>query len=269
MAFVALQSVRFDLLPRLGFSAKGLLYGVVGVLAFKAAVGDGGRITNSDGALRTIVSQPFGHTMLLVLAIGLFGYAAWRTFEGIVDTDRRGNNLKALAVRSSYVVRGVIHAYVGWKVLQLHSGASGRDRSQDQVVAETFTWPLGEWLVLLSGLGLLGFAGYQLYRGAAAKLGRNFDVEGLRRDVGEWAVVASRAGIAARGLVFAVVAWYLIQAGVTGRASRSADSAEAIRIVANWPDPLGSWLLAGVGAGLLFYGAFQVLNAKYRTIRTS
>ena len=77
-----------------------------------------------------------------------------------------------------------------------------------------------------------------------------------------------RAGIAARGIVFGVAAWYLIQAGMTGRASKTADTADAIRVVANWPEPLGSWLLGFVGAGLLAYGAFQVLNAKYRSIRT-
>jgi hypothetical protein len=160
----------------------------------------------------------------------------------------------------------VLHAYIGWKVLQLYRGFSASGDSQRTIVAETFTWPLGEWLVILAGLGLMGFAFYQIYRAATAKLGRRFDVEGLRRDIGGWAVAACRAGIAARGIVFMVVAWFLIQAGVTGRASQTADSAEAIRIVANWPEPLGSWLLAGVGAGLLAYGAFQALNAKYRAI---
>lgn len=267
MALVTSKSMRLDLLARLGFSSKGVLYGVVGLLAFLAAIGERGRITDADGALRAIVSQPFGRTMLLILAIGLFGYAAWRTTEGIVDNDGRGNDLKDLAVRASYVFRGLLHGYLGWKVLQLYRGVSVSGSSEEELVAATFTWPLGEWMVILGGLGLMGFAVYQLWRAATTKLGRHFDVEGLRRDIGEWAVAVCRAGIAARGLVFGVVAWYLIQAGITGRASKTADSADAIRIVANWPEPLGSWLLGSVGAGLLAYGVFQALNAKYRAIR--
>lgn len=255
-------------MARLGFSAKGVLYGVVGLLAFLAAIGEGGKITDSDGALRAIVSQPFGRTMLLVLAVGLFGYAAWRTLEGIVDSEGRGNEPKDLAVRASYVARGLLHGILGWKVLQLYRGVSTGGTSEQELVAETFTWPLGEWMVILCGLGLLGFAVYQLFRAATTKLGRQFDCDGLRRDLGEWAVTVSRVGIAARGIVFGVIAWFLIQAGATGRASKTADSADAIRIVADWPEPLGSWLLAGVGAGLLAYGVFQALNAKYRTIRT-
>ncbi|HUR19173.1 MAG TPA: DUF1206 domain-containing protein [Vicinamibacterales bacterium] len=260
--------LRLDFFARLGYSAKGVLYGVVGLLAFQAAIGAGGRITDSDGALRTIVRQPFGHTLLLILAIGLFGYAAWRMVEGIFNSEGRGKELKDLAVRGSYVARGLLHALLGWKVLQLYRGFSSRGNSQESLVAETFTWPLGEWMVILGGLGLFGFAVYQIFRAATTQLGRHFDVEGLRRDIGGWAVGVCRAGLAARGIVFVIVAWYLVQAGITGRASQTADSADAIRIVANWPEPIGSWLLGGVGIGLLAYGAFQALNAKYRAIRT-
>lgn len=257
------------LLARLGFTTKGILYGTVGVLAFLAAIGEGGRITNSNGALREIVSQPFGHAMLLILAAGLFGYAVWRTIEGFADTDGLGNDLKGLAVRASYIARGVLHGYFGWKVVQLYRGVSAASRnSTAKLVSETFTWPFGKWMVILSGLGLMGFAVYQLFRAAETKLGHHFDLEGLRHDLGTWAIAVCRAGIAARGIVFGVVGWYLIQAGITGRASKTADSAEAIRLVANWPEPLGSWILAAVGAGLLAYGVFQGLNAKYRTIRT-
>lgn len=266
MAFMNSKSL--DVLARVGFAGKGFLYGVIGLLAFLAAIGEGGKVTGSEGALLEIMSKPFGHILLLVLAIGLFGYATWRVLEGIVDSERRGTEPKDLAVRASYVVRGLLHGYLGWKVLQLYRGSSVEGSSQEEVVAETFTWPLGEWMVILCGIGLMGFAAYQLYRAATAKLGRHFDVDALRRDLGGWAVAICRVGLAARGIVFGVVGWYLIKAGMSGRASKSADSAEAIRLAADWPEPLGSWILAGVGAGLLAYGVFQALNAKYRSIRT-
>jgi hypothetical protein len=157
--------------------------------------------------------------------------------------------------------------YLGWKVLQLYRGISvGGRNSEDELVAKTFTWPLGEWMVILSGLALIGFAVYQIVRSATKNLGQHFDMKRLRRDLGEWAVAICRVGIAARGIVFGVIGWYLVQAGITGRSSKTAGSAEAIRIAASWPEPLGSWILAAVGAGLLAYGIFQALNAKYRTI---
>ncbi len=78
-----MNSQSLDLLARLGFAGKGCLYGVIGLLAFLAAIGEGGRITGADGALRAILSQPFGHALLLVLGIGMFGYAAWRMAYGV------------------------------------------------------------------------------------------------------------------------------------------------------------------------------------------
>jgi len=266
---VATPSHGLDRLARLGFAAKGLLYATVGFLAFQAAAGIGGRITDSDGALNAILRQPFGRTLLLVLAIGLFGYATWRTLQGLVDYEHRGSDLKGLALRGSFVARGALHAFVGWKVFQLYRGLSvGGRNAEDRLVAATFAWPLGEWLVVLAGLGLLGYAAYQVFRAVKTKLGRHFDIERMRRELGEWAVMASRAGLAARGVVFAVIAWHAIRAGITQRAGDAAGTAEAIRVVANWQEPVGSWMLAGIGAGLVAYGAFQALNARYRQIRT-
>jgi hypothetical protein len=266
---VAAVSHPLHLVARLGFAAKGLIYATVGLLAFQAAAGMGGRITDSDGALRAILRQPFGHTLLLVLAIGLFGYAAWRTVQGLVDSERRGKDVKGLALRASFVARGALHAFVGWKVLQLYRGlAIGAGRTEDRLVAATFTWPLGDWVVVLGGLGLMGFAIYQCYRAVKTKLGKHFNLGGLRRDLGEWAVHASRIGLAARGAVFAIIAWYLIRAGMTRRAGDAAGTADAIRVVANWPAPVGSWLLGAIGAGLVAYGFYQVLHAKYREIPT-
>ena len=49
-----------DWLARAGLVARGVVYGIIGVLALKLALGDGGKATNQQGALRTIAQQPFG-----------------------------------------------------------------------------------------------------------------------------------------------------------------------------------------------------------------
>jgi len=65
-------------LARVGFLVKGLLYIVIGALALQVATRAGGRVTGTRGALVTVLRQPFGHTLVLVVALGLVGYAAWR-----------------------------------------------------------------------------------------------------------------------------------------------------------------------------------------------
>ena len=48
-----------EILVRLGYAAKALLYILVGALAFKVAAGlEGGRITDQGGALYGMLGQP-------------------------------------------------------------------------------------------------------------------------------------------------------------------------------------------------------------------
>jgi Domain of Unknown Function (DUF1206) len=54
------RSRGFEWLSRSGFVARGLIYGIIGILAIKLAVGAGGTTTNQQGALKTIAHQPFG-----------------------------------------------------------------------------------------------------------------------------------------------------------------------------------------------------------------
>ena len=61
---------------------------------------------------------------LVVAAIGLFGYAAWRIVQGVLDPERDGRGWKGIAMRVGFVARGVMHAALGWQALRLHRGLS-------------------------------------------------------------------------------------------------------------------------------------------------
>ncbi|HYM80749.1 MAG TPA: DUF1206 domain-containing protein, partial [Candidatus Limnocylindria bacterium] len=113
-------------LARVGFLVKGVLYMVIGALALQVAARAGGRVTGTRGALTTVLGQPFGRTLLLVAAIGLLGYAAWRVLQGLFDPDRLGHDWRGLAMRASFVVRGVVHAALGWQAFRLYRGLSAR-----------------------------------------------------------------------------------------------------------------------------------------------
>ena len=63
---------------RAGFVARGAVYAIIGILAFRLAIGQGGKITNQQGAFHTVAHQSFGHVLLVLLAIGLGGYSLWR-----------------------------------------------------------------------------------------------------------------------------------------------------------------------------------------------
>ncbi len=241
---------------------------VVGALAFQVAARAGGRVTGTRGALTTVLGQPFGRTLLLVAVIGLFGYAAWRVLQGLFDADRLGHHWRGLATRASFLVRGVVHAALGWQAFRLYRGLSAASgTSEREAATEAFRWPLGDWLVMLVGFGLIGFAVQQGYAAITCRLERNLDVEGMRREAGEWAVGLSRFGVAARAVIFAVLGWAIVVAGWLRDPSEVGTTATSFRTLAAQPGGLGRWLLGMAAAGFVAFGFYEIIHARYLHIR--
>ncbi|MCL4813834.1 MAG: DUF1206 domain-containing protein [Vicinamibacteraceae bacterium] len=255
-------------LARLGFLVKGLLYVIVGVLAFEVAFTAGGRVISTRDALTTFLGEPFGRQFLLVAAIGLLGYAVWRILQGVFDPDRRGRDWRGRVVRTGFVLRGLVYAAVGWQAFRLHRGLRASDGDTErEVIAEFMEWPLGDWLVVLAGLGLVAFAVHQAYNAVRCRLERNLDVASMRREAGEWAVGFSRFGVAARAVVLALLGWTVVSAGFTENPSEVDGTASSLRTLAGLPGDLGVWLLGVTAAGLIAYGGYEILHARYLRIR--
>ena len=255
-----------EYLARVGYAAKALLYTVGGMLALQSALGGGGKTTGSRGALTTLVRQNFGALILVVIAAGLFGYAAWRIIEAILDPERRGTSAKGLALRASFAVRGIVHAALGVQAVRLATGAApSRGQGVETWTARLLDAPFGRWLVVGAGLAVAGYGIYQLYRAWAAKLSRQLDLASLSREAGSWLLQVCRCGIAARGVVFGICGWYLVRAGIAHDAAAAADTGEALGVIAH--QHFGDVLLGVVAVGLIAYGAYEVVQARYRVIR--
>src|SRR6266478_5031513 len=86
------QSRAFEVLSRAGFVARALVYGIIGILAVRLAVGQGGKLTNQQGALHTVAHQPFGKVLLTLVAIGLGGYSLWRLVRAAIGHGPEGSD---------------------------------------------------------------------------------------------------------------------------------------------------------------------------------
>lgn len=251
------------LLARGGLFVKGVLYMVVGWLAASAALGTGGRLTGSDGALLTVLRQPYGRAMLLIAAIGLFGYAGWRVVQAIADPDGDGTSPTGMARRASYVARGVIHAALGWQALRVQRGLSVNSGGESDAADALFALPLGEWVLVVVGLGLIGYAGFEAWSAWSCRLPRDLDTRRLRAEAGGWAIAVSRFGLAARAVVFAVIGYTAIRAGISGSPSDLEATGGALRILSLQQGAAGPWILAVVGLGLIAYGFYQLVHSRY------
>jgi hypothetical protein len=251
-------------LARVGYAAKALLYITVGLLAAQAGLGPGGRTTDTQGALRVVHHATFGRVALIVVAAGLIGYAIWRIVEGVVDPDGRGADLKGVALRVSFAARGVFHGAIGITALRLAARKrpgpqTDRTRHWTQFA---FDLPAGELLVWLAAAGIGGYGLYQLYRAYASKLSRQLDLSELGTGTMRWVVGVSRFGIAARGVVFCLIGFFLARAATEHNAAEAGGVRKSLGLLAG----IGQWPFVVVALGLVAYGVYELVNARYRRI---
>lgn len=257
-------------LAHAGFAAKGVVYLVIGALALLAAVGRGGQTTDSEGALRTLLQQPFGWLLLVVIAIGLAGYALWRFVEAAVDPEGAGTQDTRVVKRAAYAISGAIHAALAVQAARLVfglRGASGGGSAPQDWTALVLAQPLGRWVVVAVGLGVAAFGLTELVRAYRTDLPKQLELGRLGHSARKWIVRFGRMGMAARGVVFVVMGAFLVRAAATHDASEARGLGGALASLHEQPH--GPWLLGLVAIGLMAFGLFELVQARYRRIRAS
>jgi hypothetical protein len=255
------------LLARVGYAAKGVVYIIIGVLAARVAIGSGGRTTDSSGALDTIATGPFGSVALAVVAIGLLGYMLWRIVAAVTDAEGKGNEPTKLVVRAAQAGRGLLYGALAVEALRLMKGSGGSEGSAARDwSARLLELPFGRALVGAVGLGVIGYAAYQVYRAAKEeKVRRHLDLAEAGPERASWIVRLGRFGIAARAVVFALMGVFLVRAATQSDASEAGGIAQSLRALAS--ADAGQLALGVVAFGLVAYGVYELATARYRHMR--
>jgi hypothetical protein len=252
----------FALLSRAGFVARGLVYGIIGVLALDLALGRGGKITNQQGALRTVEQHSFGHLLLAILAVGLGSYSLWRLFRAVLGHGPEGadKGLDRLGALGS----GIAYAVLCAVAVQILVGSSGQSGNAKKTANDVFGWPAGRWLVAIAGLVMLGVGLYQLFRGVSQKFLDDSNTEKMAAPVKKWFTIIGTVGHVARALVFGLVGIFLVKASVDYKANEAVGVDGALAKL--YDGAYGSWLLGAVAAGLIAFAVFSIMEARYRRI---
>jgi hypothetical protein len=257
------QSSAFEWLSRAGFVARGLIYGIIGVLALKLAIGHGGRLTNQQGALHTVASQPFGKLLLTLVAIGLGGYSLWRLVRAGIGHGPEGTDsgFDRVAALASGIVYGALCALA----IEILLGAGGGSAASPKATtAGVFGWPGGTWLVGIAGVVMIGVGLYQGYRGITKRFFDDSKVEEMSHRTKEWIGRLGLIGHLARMIVFGLVGIFLVRAAVdyNPRAAVGLDGALAKIVHASY----GPVLLGIVASGLIAFALYSLSDARYRRI---
>src|SRR5215217_361141 len=255
---------QFEWLARAGLVARGVIYAIIGVLAVKLALGDGGKTTNQKGALNTIAQQPFGKALLILMAIGLAGYAIWRLVRAAIGhgpeaTDDTKERVAGLASGIAYAGPCVTAVSI-----LIGSGGGGSGGSPDKATGGLLDWPGGQVLVAIAGLVMVGVGLEQGYKGIKKKFLEKSKTEQMSESVQRGFTALGVFGHLARMVVFALVGYFLIRAALDYDPDKAVglDGALATLGQASY----GPILLGIVAAGLIGFAAYSMADARYRRV---
>jgi len=249
-------------LARAGLIAKGTVYCLLGCLAFMTAFHIGGQTaseTDKSGVFDFIYQLSGGKILLALVAAGLVCYCIWRMIQAFGDTEGKGSDAKGLAVRGRYLFSGLVYgslAFYAGTMLFAKRSDSG-DSNQD-LVRELLSKPFGQYLVGIAAAILLGVGIYQINYGLSEKYRKHVDRAGGNKEI---LLGAGKVGYVARGIVWLVIAWLFFKAAFKASSAEAGDTAKAF----GWLQDAayGSYLLGAVGIGLICYGVFNFIRARY------
>jgi hypothetical protein len=253
-------------LARLGYASKALIYAIVGSLAIAAATSRGGQITDTSGALRVVLRQPWGRMLLVVLALGLCGYALWRVLDAFMDPDQHGSEFKGLVTRIGNAVRAVIYGALGIEAFRLFQGMGGSSPREAQIwTARIMDFPLGPWIVGFGGAIVAIYGVSEIVSSLKGGYSRTLDLSPIPPNLRQPAETISRLGIGARGVIISVLGVFLLRAALQNDPGEAHGTRESMLELANVAN--GIWILGFIGAGLLAYAFDQALHARCRRIK--
>ncbi|MEO7429722.1 MAG: DUF1206 domain-containing protein [Acidimicrobiales bacterium] len=265
------NSVWVARLARLGFCARGVVYGVIGLIALQIARsgGSGDTSASRDGALHEIAQRQFGRVLLLVLATGLAGYALWRISEAAWGARDENDERKRSAKRILSAAKAAL--YLGFLVTTMRfvlkgpsAGGDRGDRQEKAATARFLELPAGPLLVGAVGLALVAGGGYMVYRGLSQKFEKRLDTSDMGKTMGVVVDVVGTVGLAARGLVFSLAGLVLVKAATEFDPAQARGIDGTLKLIAG--QSYGGALLSIVAVGLLAYALYSLAEARYRRL---
>ena len=266
-----------ECVARAGYAARGVMYFILGGMAVLAAVG-AGRVTGWRGALGDLFSRPLGKVLVVAVIVGLAGHAVWSLGQAAFDPEartraRRMPDGETAAGRIGYRVcrlfEGLFHVLlvvggVGLITGVRLDGAAVTESNAQRWTAWLMSLPWGVWLVGLTGLGVIGFAAWEMVRAWRTQFDAMISLRPIRPGWRRAVVNVSRFGIAARGLVFGLVGMWLVVAAWEANSRAAKGIGATLRDLKERPE--GPWLFVVAAVGLVAYGTYEFLRAGCRRI---
>ena len=260
----AFSSVSENLI-RMGYGARGLIYGIIGILALMVALRVSGSLKDPQGAIASIGQQPIGRILLVIILIGLVGYVLWGLIRAFLDPLHKGKSIRGILERIGFFVSAVAYGilifptynFIFGNLNAVQNGAQGIQLRN--IISTIFSIPFGKWIVIIIWLIVLGTGLYQAYLGLKNNFDRQIKPYALTPKQIKIIKTVGRFGTLGRAVVFALVGIFLLFAAYSANSSKVKGIDGVLLILLQ--QPYGHFLLGIVALGLIAFGAYSLLSA--------
>jgi hypothetical protein len=249
-------------LARAGFVARGLVYLIIAILAVKLALGERGTTTNQQEALRTIAGQPFGEVLLILVAVGLGGYALWMLVRAAIG--HGAEQVDTGSDRVSAAASAVAYGVLCLTALEILAGSGTEAGATKQATGGVLGWPAGPAIVTIAGAVLIGVGVYQAYKGLARKFLDEAKTDEMSDEVRKGYTALATFGYVARAVVFALIGYGLIKAALDYDPKQAVGLDGALHDLAQ--SSYGPPLLWLVAVGLAGFAVYSIADARFHKV---
>ncbi|MGD1841659.1 MAG: DUF1206 domain-containing protein [Thermonemataceae bacterium] len=256
-----MKSAKIEKIRKAGLITKGAVYALLGILTFMAAINVGGKIAGKNGVVSFLQQQTFGNILLIILAIGLLGYAVWRVYAACLDPKNKGSDEKGYAKRIGYLVSGILYATLSVSTFLTAIGEKQQGGSTKQQAAATILdKDYGQFVLFVIAIILFGVAVYQFYKGASKKFLESVQHQGGKEEK-EVLEKSGLVGYMARGVAFGILGWFVFKAASENDPNNVGGMEAVFGFLSSMT--LGNVLMGAMALGLVAYGVFQYFLARY------
>jgi hypothetical protein len=267
------SGVWLRVVSRVGLVCRGMVYLLVGSLALRLAFAVH-RATaapaSSAGAVQDAVAPAWGRVTLVVLVAGLAAYALTQLVEAVFRPSRATGAMGAWRQRAVSSWGCLLYLVFCLSTARLLAGtpavqtAVSEQRQVTDVTAVVLRSGWGRALLIVAGV-LAVVAGLETgRRSVRLDFRERFTVERMPRPLALLTRALGGAGCVARAVVIVLAGVFVVKAAVLSRAGQAKGLDAIFRSVAGLAG--GSWLLALLACGLLCYGLYCLIEARYRDL---
>jgi hypothetical protein len=250
-----------ETLTRLGYAVRGVIYFMIGLLALRVVIGQGGKLANPQDAIATLGKSTVGILLLWIILIGLISYSLWGLIRAFLDPLHKGHDVKGLLERFGFIVSAFGYMVLVAPTLRYIQGNSASSSQTPHTIFQILSIPFARWVVGIVGLGVVAGGLYQMYLGIKAHFDHQFQIYALNKDQLNLATSVARFGTAARGVVFAVTGILMILSAYHTDPNKQIGINAALNFLLQLP--YGLWLLAFITLGLMSFGIYSLLSALW------